>query len=425
MSNFSSEDPDSIHRTDRILLLEGSSLWDELLKETEFTEASLESKKRILEKDPSKVQYVDHEMLVQAVEEAELEFLTTVRNIDPRKFLGRDERGNSLLDGEFIVISSLPMIRFLLDVFVELNFETYEYTMNRTNFNPLTELCEFAEERIGQMHGEIESGVLAVGDGYSLDLGPALGGGTIWERVLLVMKAFYNKWGDDELRGDGEPSIFKVLHAAAGIHCFPPNLLRLLVACFPDSLNDYDEDGNLPIHVAATNAGEDAYQYFTDCDIHEANEGTMKTTIDILLAARPLAAKTCNRHGKLPLELAIESGRYMADVVTALLEHYPQAARLRSSTGKLPLQQAIECKNNCDEVVDALLKVFPRAVDETDSRTKLPLFLLAATERCSPSVIYSLFRARPLATSSVTDSTGEEKKRSCVCRSRRSKRLKR
>ena len=184
-------------------------------------------------------------------------------------------------------------------------------------------------------------------------------GEVFWEKLTLLTKAFYHKSIDDVLP-DGK--VWRLLHASAGIDFFPPHLLRLLTAAFPDDVTEEDEDGNLPIHVAAMGDFPSIHMTRSTEIFAEGikfESGTAASTIAILLKANPASARCRNRQGKFPLQLAIESGRGWHDGIGAL--------------------------------VDAYLA----AIGDKDKESGLDLFLLAAAENRSLTIIYNLFRAKP------------------------------
>jgi hypothetical protein len=286
-------------------------------------------------------------------------FLRAVRDICIDHFLIRDEYDDDVpLDGEGILNYPMPVIRMLLKIHIETVFETKNGPkLTESNFNPLTALCSCYCEDIKEAHRQITSGerILTdiINDGFlqeDLELGDEF-----WEKVTLVTKAFYHRSIEDVLPNG---KVWRLLHASAGIDFFPPNLLRLLTAAFPDDVTEEDEDGNLPIHVAALgnffpSSTEDYSEDF------EANSGTPELSIAILLEANPASARCRNRQGKFPLQLAIESGRDWQDGIGALAD------------------------------------AFLAATGDKDKETGLDLFLLAAADDRSLTIIYNLFRAKP------------------------------
>jgi hypothetical protein len=78
-----------------------------------------------------------------------------------------------------------------------------------------------------------------------------------------------------------------------------------------------------------------------------------------------------------------------------LLEANLASARCRNRQVKLPLQLAIESGRDWQDSTGALADAFLAAIGDKDKATGLDLFLLAAAEDCSLTVIYNLFRAKP------------------------------
>jgi ankyrin repeat protein len=277
-------------------------------------------------------------------------FLQAMGEICPDQFLIRNKKTCNLPLDQGVLNSTLLAIRMMLKIHIATDFETKNGPkLTESNFNPLTVLCSCYCEYIEETHCEITSGELTPTDMSDLQDDPD---DTFWEKVTLLTKAFYHKSIDDVLP-DGK--VWRLLHACAGIDFFPPNLLRLLTVAFPDDVTEEDEDGNLPIHVAAMGnfyPSTSTEEYPED---YEANSGTAASTIAILLEADPSSARCRNCQGKSPLQLAIESGRDWDDGIGALLA----------------------------------------AIGDKDKETGLDLFLLAAAENRSLTIIYNLFRAKP------------------------------
>jgi ankyrin repeat protein len=130
-----------------------------------------------------------------------------------------------------------------------------------------------------------------------------------------------------------------------------------LTVAFPDGVTEEDENGNLPIHVAALGNFPSIHMTWPTeafaADM-EAFSGTAKSTIAILLEADPTSARRRNRQGKFPLQLAIESGRDWGDGIGTLAD------------------------------------AFLAAIGDRDKESGLDLCMLAAAEDCSLTVIYNL-----------------------------------
>jgi hypothetical protein len=203
-----------------------------------------------------------------------------------------------------------------LEIHIETDFETKNGPkLTESNFNPLTALSSCYCEEIKDAHHEITSGEWTPTD--MTDLEDEVGD-AFWEKVTLVTKAFYHKSIDDILP-DGK--LWRLMHACAGIDFFPPNLLRLLTAAFPDDASEEDEDGNLPIHVAALGVFQSIHMtrpHEDDTEEDVAISGLPELTIAILLEANPASARSRNHQGKFPLQLAIESGGDWQDGIELL-----------------------------------------------------------------------------------------------------------
>jgi hypothetical protein len=293
-------------------------------------------------------------------------FLQAVRHICLDQFLIRGEYGYVPLDNEGILNFEMPVIRMMLEVHIETDFDTKNGPkLTESNLNPLTTLSSCYCEDIKEAHRQITRGerTLAdiINDGFLQDdLEPE---DDFWEKLTLLTKAFYHKSIDDVLPNG---KVWRLMHACAGIDFFPPHLLRLLTVVFPDDVAEEDEDGNLPIHVAAAGDFPSIHMTwptnaFSEEDFPEfvAISGTPELTIAILLEANPASARCRNRQGKLPLQLAIESGRDWQDGIGALAD------------------------------------AFLAAIGDKDKETGFDLFMLAAAQDRSLTVIYNLFRAKP------------------------------
>ena len=418
-------------------------------------------------------------------EDDAMEFLRAIRDIDPTQFLLQDSHGQLPIDGECVLNASLELLSFLLEIYLDYDFCCPNGDgMMDGNFNPITCLCgSYWWEDIQQAYEEIRSGARAVSGRNVLEDNLGIED-NFWKKIILLTKAFYHKTiqDEDDQGNNGttssNPSIlrinndygdrrveFRLLHACAGIDWFPPNLLRILVAAFPEALLEKDEDGNLPIHIASGSSFE---SYKTHDDNwggdFEANSGYQKTTIDILLEANPNLAQISDSEGRLPLELALESGetckardnrwrpwedggidsllkaypeaarfrslvsgnlplevtlsmgscRDWEDGVGALLRAYPEAAGMKNpKTGKYPLELAIEREIHFDDGIYGLLEVSPEVAWTSVklNGTAMPIFAHAASEKCSASVVYKLLRTNPGACRSCFEKATNHNKR--------------
>jgi hypothetical protein len=189
-------------------------------------------------------------------------FLQAVQDSCLDQFVIRDENGDVPLNDEGILNYTTPVIRMLLEVHIETDFETKNGPkLTESNLNPLTTLSSCYCEDIKEAHCQITRGERTLADIINhgcfaqddLELGDAF-----WEKLTLLTKDFHHKSIDDVLPNG---KLWRLMHACAGIDFFPPHLLRLLTAAFPDEVTEEDEDGKLPIHVAAL--GLETFPQFT------------------------------------------------------------------------------------------------------------------------------------------------------------------
>jgi hypothetical protein len=289
-----------------------------------------------------------------------LSFLQAVRDICPDQFLVRNGDGYLLLGEEGILNFTMPVIRMILEIHIETDFETEDGPkLTEANCNPLTVLSDCYLHDIREAHRLITSREQSPADmmnGGFLEVNLE---DAFWEKLTLLTKACHHKSIDDVLPNG---RLWRRMHACAGINFFPPHLLRLLTVAFPDGVTEEDENGNLPIHVAALGNFPSIHMTWPTeafaADM-EAFSGTAKSTIAILLEADPTSARRRNRQGKFPLQLAIESGRDWGDGIGTLAD------------------------------------AFLAAIGDRDKESGLDLCMLAAAEDCSLTVIYNLFRAKP------------------------------
>lgn len=109
-------------------------------------------------------------------------------------------------------------------------------------------------------------------------------------------------------------SDFFMVHAAVRVDC-PPDLLRYIIETRPQEVRQTNEQGRLPLHVASASEndmGGTGYHY--------------KFVIDELLYAYPEACAEKDADNKLPLELAVQSGKtWIGGGTKSLYDVFPDA----------------------------------------------------------------------------------------------------
>ena len=122
-----------------------------------------------------------------------------------------------------------------------------------------------------------------------------------WKKASLLILTEYT--GKVLLHVDDDVDGGYIVHACAGIDKCPPALLEYAMLLHPEQLVIPDENGQLPLHIAASRSDT---IILTD-----------------ILGACPGASRLRNGQGQLPFELAVESGRQWTDGVGQLLEANP------------------------------------------------------------------------------------------------------
>ncbi len=136
-------------------------------------------------------------------------------------------------------------------------------------------------------------------------------------------------------------SDFFMVHAAVKSEC-PPDLLRYIIETRPEEVRQVNDLGRLPLHVAAKaspDAAESCYHY--------------KFVIDELLYSYPDGAASKDAHGKLPLQLAIESGKnWVGGGVKSLHDVYPDAISKVKMDDYPSIKRALSFSTNFEEKND-------------------------------------------------------------------------
>lgn len=126
--------------------------------------------------------------------------------------------------------------------------------------------------------------------------------------TYLLKAAHYGSVASD--RFSKEP--FQIVHSAVGVATCPPHLVRLAIKLKPEQVEEPDINGNLPLHIAAMTK-------YPDINYSDENLGV----VDSILSLYPEAARIPNDSGKLPLCLAIESGKTWDNGIRSIIEAHP------------------------------------------------------------------------------------------------------
>ena len=154
---------------------------------------------------------------------------------------------------------------------------------------------------------------------------------------------------EDHFTGTGRK--FRIVHASVALTGYgcPPEMIRLAISVYPHQVCEMDEEGRLPIHVAAIAASSlmpshDAPSLDDDsASIYTSN--TFMTTYT-------------NADVKNPFD----------QIIRILLRHYPESARIpHGKNGRLPFALAVDAgRRTWDDGLKALFNAYPAAVESRD-----------------------------------------------------------
>jgi ankyrin repeat protein len=176
---------------------------------------------------------------------------------------------------------------------------------------------------------------------------------------------------------------FRIVHASVGLTGYgcPPELIRLAISIHPTQVHEMDEEGNLPLHIAAV-----ASSYVTCSPAAAAASPRSDFAFTPSWQLAPPTATNARPASDEDSLISDISGLWSVTtkststtnafdkVIKILLNHYPAAARIpHGKSGRLPLLLAIEAKRRTyDDGIRTLLEAFPAAL--AISRTPLTLF---------------------------------------------------
>ena len=137
---------------------------------------------------------------------------------------------------------------------------------------------------------------------------PALA--NVWDTVCLLVRAHC-------CRSVDESQNISLLRAFCACTKFMDNIdfVRLAIKLYPSQLKERDHEGRLPLHIAA------AAESCESPDLFDQHAPT--NAIPILIAAYPPAVRLKDSQEKLPIQLALESGKTWQDGLEDLWTAFP------------------------------------------------------------------------------------------------------
>jgi len=141
---------------------------------------------------------------------------------------------------------------------------------------------------------------------------------------------------------------FRIVHASVRLTGFgcPPEMIRLAISIHPDQVQEMDEEGNLPLHIACTAPPV--------CFL-----GTGATTT----AATLDTEDDCSTVFSFLSTSTVVTTNPFDKVMQLLLQHYPAAVRIpHGQSGRLPLILAWD-RRTWEDGIRTLLDAFPAALE--------------------------------------------------------------
>jgi len=154
----------------------------------------------------------------------------------------------------------------------------------------------------------------------------------------------------------------------------PSEVVKALIAVYPDSLRMKDSAGDLPLHLAC-------------------RERASKAVIAAILSEEPGAAKVRDDEGRLPLHLACRQGTAV-QVVDSLIVCYFRGTRTPDAYALLPIHWAC-AQNASPSVVEALLRANPDSRDYKDKWGRTPVSLAQASTNPEKEVVIDYLKKDP------------------------------
>lgn len=220
------------------------------------------------------------------------------------------------------------------------------------------------------------------------------------------------------------PPIFRAVHAAAAVDC-PRPVVKIAAAVHPDQVNEPDEYGRLPLMIAATAPTFKVHDltgegYCIEDRIHgdyeeqEAEEGHQhqhpSEQVEGSTSTEVSPHEGSERSDVPPVTpVGSNNTKHQPSVIEILLEASTDPARIRCPLdGRLPLHLAISSGKHWFEGVKAIMDAYPDAIMLPDRPTGLYPFMLAAVgDNADPTTIFELLVANPALVTREDDSDEE------------------
>lgn len=311
--------PDAIHHTDK----DGQTLLHRSLKYGVTPETIHSLPPLLLLRKPELAHMLDNNQVSPLHEACKLEDSFPVvedlmERLSTDEWMLQDNMGRTILHYAIYWSASVDIVRMLVNARHELI-----HIPDTSGKTPMDYLLSFYAP-------EFSSNNIQIGWNSFLD------------NVVDMVRAFFVAGPHSDKTRDGE----LYLHSALYTENCPLPIIEFLVVAAPEQAEEFDDLGNLPLHLAAQ--------------------------VEVL-------------------EDEVQSQSY-AEVIVELLEHYPEAARTPNPKGKLPLHTMIAKGRTWNCGVDKVLEVHPAAVIDLNLNS---LALSTVMSRLDHDTMFRLFKEAP------------------------------
>ena len=213
-----------------------------------------------------------------------------------------------------------------------------------------------------------------------------------WHSMELLVMVAYNGTidlseindnsddGDDLESSDGDEADnrrrkWRVVHTLAKTGC-PSEVARLAVCLYPEQVRQRDENDDLPLHIAVRSSSSSSQWDATEDDAHALAD------IESLAGDAGGEREVNSVTGQVVRQSSLSYIPACAPVIKVLLESYPHAAACADGNGRLPLNLALVTGRTWRSGIADILEACPDALFGTrDTATRLAPFMLAAVDQ--------------------------------------------
>lgn len=171
------------------------------------------------------------------------------------------------------------------------------------------------------------------------------------------------------LGGDHPPRPFRIVHASVGLTGYgcPPEMIKLAISVHPHQVREMDEDGNLPLHVAAAASSfcmDTSMQQQQQMMMMDTSGSSRNPTGPVHDDAWETMSMVSDTTGLLSAAGLNSTTRAFDKVIKLLLQHYPDSAKIpHGKSGRLPLVLAFK-RRTWEDGIKTLLYAYPAALHQ-------------------------------------------------------------